>query len=440
MGSIYKGAWATIVALSGRTSDSGLPRVRNRLPRAQQRSSIVHNATVVELLPTLQQQIIDSLWKKRAWTLQEEEFSNRCLYFTQQQIYFGCNSIQCCESVKKSHAPYHSWRSQSKLSTRVGPQDLQHEVAPGIFDLNTIVLDHNKGFKRGLKIYEYLVQEYTGRRLSYESDALNASQGLLDDLQNEFLIQGFCQGLPIEFFTLALMWNHSGKSRRRYEFPSWSWAGWEGKVSRALDTGRLYNRSTPTEDPLIRICTSEQGHLVEIFRDTFRGLSDIIREALGSKPQLCDLNANCTPHQQARLTNIHHPLYIEGLAIPASFVLQPKQENSVYRTSFKDLSHRYNVDTRGINFMLICYDENAIDLLSRLPSTSKLFLVLDCRCDIYSPGSLSILSFSLLFLDCSGPVAYRVSTAALTVEMKEETEAEAVIHALSLSWVNIVLG
>jgi hypothetical protein len=151
MGSIYKGAWATIVALSGRTSDSGLPGVRNRLPRAQQRSSIVHNATVVELLPTLQQQIIDSLWKKRAWTLQEEEFSNRCLYFTQQQIYFGCNSIQCCESVKESHAPYHSWPSQSKLSTRVGPQDLQHEVAPGFSTLTRSYLITTRALKEDIK-------------------------------------------------------------------------------------------------------------------------------------------------------------------------------------------------------------------------------------------------------------------------------------------------
>ena len=89
MSSIYKGAWATIVALSGTSSNSGLPGVRVDLPREKQRRSIIQNSMIVELLPTLKQQISESLWAQRAWTLQEQEFSTRCLYFAKQQVYFS---------------------------------------------------------------------------------------------------------------------------------------------------------------------------------------------------------------------------------------------------------------------------------------------------------------------------------------------------------------
>jgi hypothetical protein len=61
MSSIYKGAWATIVALSGTSSNSGLPSVRVDLPREKQRRSIIQNSMVVELLPALKQQISESL-------------------------------------------------------------------------------------------------------------------------------------------------------------------------------------------------------------------------------------------------------------------------------------------------------------------------------------------------------------------------------------------
>lgn len=38
-------------------------------------------------------------------------------------------------------------------------------------------------------------------------------------------------GLPVVYFDLALLWRPSHKLTRRKGFPSWSWAGWVGKVS-----------------------------------------------------------------------------------------------------------------------------------------------------------------------------------------------------------------
>jgi len=35
--------------------------------------------------------------------------SLRCLYFTDDQVYFACNLIQNCESIDESEPPLHSF-------------------------------------------------------------------------------------------------------------------------------------------------------------------------------------------------------------------------------------------------------------------------------------------------------------------------------------------
>jgi hypothetical protein len=35
----------------------------------------------------------------------------------------------------------------------------------------------------------------------------------------------------IEQLAQSLLWRHHGPARRRLGFPSWSWAGWEGRVT-----------------------------------------------------------------------------------------------------------------------------------------------------------------------------------------------------------------
>ncbi|PMD37141.1 HET-domain-containing protein, partial [Hyaloscypha variabilis F] len=98
MWSIYRGAWITIIALSGTSANSGFSRF-SRETYFPQLCCRIKGKTLIGLMPTLSQQIWKSPWGRRAWTLQEGLLSPRCLYVSDHQIYFDCSSMQCCESL-----------------------------------------------------------------------------------------------------------------------------------------------------------------------------------------------------------------------------------------------------------------------------------------------------------------------------------------------------
>ncbi|KAF8554824.1 HET-domain-containing protein, partial [Imleria badia] len=97
MSAIYSGAWATIICLSGRSAWSGLPRVGALQGVVPQLSYEIWGKRLLSVMPTLDQQIFWSPWATRAWTYQEGLLSPRRLFFTNHQVYFECNSGQCCE-------------------------------------------------------------------------------------------------------------------------------------------------------------------------------------------------------------------------------------------------------------------------------------------------------------------------------------------------------
>ncbi|KAF2670792.1 HET-domain-containing protein, partial [Microthyrium microscopicum] len=68
MGNIYRGATFTIVALSGTSANSGLPRLNGHGKMHPQISCHVEGQRLVGLMPTLSQQIWRSSWGTRAWT------------------------------------------------------------------------------------------------------------------------------------------------------------------------------------------------------------------------------------------------------------------------------------------------------------------------------------------------------------------------------------
>jgi hypothetical protein len=81
------------------------------------------------------------------------------------------------------------------------------------------------------EFFDY-ISNYVRRNLSYESDRLNAIQGVLNEYRSnkDPVFQVF--GLPImpdKFLTMnsALFWRMENNGvRRRTDFPSWSWLGW----------------------------------------------------------------------------------------------------------------------------------------------------------------------------------------------------------------------
>lgn len=77
-----------------------------------------------------------------------------------------------------------------------------------------------------------LLEAFQRRNLSWDGDAYNAVAGFIRRV-SEAGNTDFIEGLPVKLFPLALLfYNRSrssypaGDTRRRTDFPSWSWTGW----------------------------------------------------------------------------------------------------------------------------------------------------------------------------------------------------------------------
>ncbi|KAN0080523.1 Heterokaryon incompatibility protein (HET) domain containing protein [Elaphomyces granulatus] len=237
MAAIYGGAWATLVALEGDSADSGFPRALPPLDgklddRTFQWACTFDNKTLMTIPPTLGPQISISKWATRGWTLQEALLSPRCLYFTREQVHFECNILQACESLDDSNSGRHS-SGESKFTRNKRDRGVSRgNFRSPFLDVKLLgILTDSDTREYGSKAYEKLVDVYTMRNLSFDTDALNAFSAILARLENMYLQAGFIWGIPRHDFKSFLLWSRrSALLQRRDPFPSWSWAGWKGHM------------------------------------------------------------------------------------------------------------------------------------------------------------------------------------------------------------------
>ncbi|KAK3053390.1 hypothetical protein LTR09_005559 [Extremus antarcticus] len=266
MWSIYRGAYITLIALSGTSANAGLSRASRP-------------STLAGLMPTLSQQMWVATWGQRAWTFQEALLSPRCLFIGDHGLYFDCNAMQCSESLDECRSWGHNLSCSSNTSgdpftvwmiSQVGSGALRSSDSPG-----------NKFLHWGAKtlLYSY-------RSMRYESDAINAYAGVLQRLQATTYPKGFLWGMPIEDLDWALAWRSQWPPERRLDFPSWSWAGWKGGIHTGYFLDLTKHRRIPV-DLEIRSCSEDQKDAIFTSTSTQAGdrenclivLDDPIHEA-----------------------------------------------------------------------------------------------------------------------------------------------------------------
>ncbi|KIW14315.1 hypothetical protein PV08_07097 [Exophiala spinifera] len=254
MWSIYKGAWVTVIALSGSSADAGLPRF-SRQQHHPQLSSYIEGKAIVSLMPTLSQQIWMSPWGQRAWTLQEGLLSPRCLYISDHQIYYDCSSMQCCESLDDSRSWAHHLTPASNPTQEGFVTWMLRQAGAGAL---RIPLDWPS---RRLEHWGEKLNLYSYRLMTYPEDAIRAFLGVLQRLETIYP-EGFFEGLPVEDFDWALTWASQTPPSRRQGFPSWSWAGWLGPLffGQPVDVKKTRRLATDLD---IRACRA--GELREVF-------------------------------------------------------------------------------------------------------------------------------------------------------------------------------
>jgi hypothetical protein len=210
MDQIYSRAHLTIVSCSD-DAEQGLPGVGKSARHIYSPLWLGDRKVEYRFTPALS--VASSRWIERGWTYQEGFFSRRKLFFTDAGVALWCKSMYYEESVSRS------LKDTDEVRTDLFP------LVPN----KAMPVELIEGSQR---ILWKIVQQYTEREITFESDALNACLGILNHLGHKHL-----WGVPIhdEILTLGLGWDiQDGGLERRVErtaFPSWSWTRWKATVS-----------------------------------------------------------------------------------------------------------------------------------------------------------------------------------------------------------------
>lgn len=266
MDKVYMGAWLTIVAAAGDDADGGLPGVYPDLPRAETQMAVEipqddgRSVTVGNMLDSAKASLNFSTWDTRGWTYQERVLSRRLLSFTHAQAYFHCDrGCSCREDMYPVTSPDEDGAGDSFNSG--------YELSFEYDDLFTL--------------YASATARYTHRQLTKHTDKVNAFQGVLNHLAGPF--QGpFFFGLPSTVFDAALLWEPAGRCKRMgAEFPSWSWAGWDGPVRYAMK-----DRMANLCECVVSVATVETASGLRLC-ETCDGRSPALARANGTRWSRC---------------------------------------------------------------------------------------------------------------------------------------------------------
>lgn len=209
MGLIYQ--QAVIVFIAGGLGSQLLYSVADDVPVGKrQLVETIRGRRYITASVCISQQIQGSAWNERGWTYQEGALARRIAFFGEHGVSFLCGAghwTGCLHSGRYGH------------SAHMADLDIRSTGHYTLF-ANHWLRDAEWRFED----FETTLDVFSTRKLSYESDKLNAISGCLDLLGRRKGMR-FVHGLPSVDFHYALLWRGE-YDHRRPGFPSWSWAGW----------------------------------------------------------------------------------------------------------------------------------------------------------------------------------------------------------------------
>ncbi|KAH7413911.1 heterokaryon incompatibility protein-domain-containing protein [Phaeosphaeria sp. MPI-PUGE-AT-0046c] len=194
MADVYYHATLTLVAAIGDSATHGLAGVSYARDAKQAVCKYGGDFELVTPTPWLQQILEDGKWWTRGWTFQEQVASKRLLFFTD----YG-------------------------LHLKNGPGMPQEIISEGFSDASEL---HDQ------ELDLRLLQNYTQRQLTKETDVLHASSGFLRSIYGERL----SYGMPLDDFDSAILWapdtfDRGPRGSTSTEvFPTWSWISSIGPI------------------------------------------------------------------------------------------------------------------------------------------------------------------------------------------------------------------
>jgi hypothetical protein len=217
MDTVYSGAEITIVAAAGLDEDYGLPGVGLTTRVPQLRATVKHVQIVCTMIHP-HETIVRSVWSTRGWAYQEAVLSRRRIVFTDHQLYFECNAMNCYEGLLEGDLdtllPKDEYKSLDLLHSGIFAGREGQRIRPT--DLGDFSLNEN------LERYFRLITNFSSRDLTFEEDSLNAFKGIARHLAKSKYPLLHLWGLPFPppshspnasedktYLSLALLWAHS---------------------------------------------------------------------------------------------------------------------------------------------------------------------------------------------------------------------------------------
>ncbi|KAF2846309.1 hypothetical protein T440DRAFT_541598 [Plenodomus tracheiphilus IPT5] len=204
MSLVYGNALLTIIAAPDRTEDASMGLAGHREPSDTRRQAFfnVRDFEFGVPKPCLVNLLSYTKWETRGWTFQESYLSRRSLYFTSQQLYFQCTcGIRCENTSGEGQVPS---AFISHITNMWNPRN-PHALDPEI-DYGDLILSHTRydSDQRALRSYDNFVCYYLRRELSFDSDILNAFQGI-EQVFRKSMSSEFYAGLPVKWLDHALL-------------------------------------------------------------------------------------------------------------------------------------------------------------------------------------------------------------------------------------------
>ncbi|RDL41475.1 uncharacterized protein BP5553_01454 [Venustampulla echinocandica] len=442
MSSIYGGARTTLVALSRSDADFGLCRVqvsginsthaedeKHHQSRCRQVLRSINDEEYVTVLPTLDQQIHKSRWRYRGWTLQEALLSPRCLFFSCDQVYFQCNIIQCCESLDDSDNPIFPIKGDSQASKVVSEGGSMVFTLMTDYPTGSFINPFNAPEKEDGSVtanvklfdqtylYDSLLEQYSGRDLSHDSDAIEAFGAILQKFRQKSGSEIF-YGIPIAIMPWALMWQEESYcNRRRQEFPSWSWAGWQGPLLHGLCGLEKHGVDNP--QPVVHIWKIQDQQPVKLFSPEasklesydFRSWNFVLSDMWKLPARTDDVDLTQFPDAEKRGL-----LLIDGIILQLPLLWSPPQRNRHGLPKWESYTH-IKVHFGNSRYPRLSPEESELGKLKDMVGQRQDFLVM-LGVDIadHPAWRSSALFLTLILLRWEGNVACRMAVMYVRID------------------------
>ncbi|RSL80302.1 hypothetical protein CEP51_006679 [Fusarium floridanum] len=272
MHTVYANAEVTLVDAAGEGTSTGLLGAPGR-PRVQQPGALIKGHALVCIPPDPTYHIRSgTTWATRGWTYQEGLVSRRRLFFSKYEMSYECRDMLCREALRLPPA----------VEQRMPRQGLRFMDPHWMYTRRMLP---QMGFSRDGTGLFVLLEVYSARQLSKPLDTLNAMLGILQllaqhkhrpvyhvcgvpvlytndkafDINDDSTVADPTpldsdeDSIPVHFrfndkgpapipldgFLNGLCWHLQQPARRRPDFPSWSWAGWQGRIKR-MDSNMPY--------------------------------------------------------------------------------------------------------------------------------------------------------------------------------------------------------